>query len=204
MILGVDVSHWDPVIDWKRAKLESGVEWMYSKASEGIRNKDFSLKTHIPAASAAGVLTGGYHFFHAAFAGGLQAEHFLDCMAGVKTDLPPVLDWEESSADGILRDEQLLRAKGWLNTVGGETGRVPIIYGGESFLTELSLFPEFAQYPLWIAHYGIARDRIKVPKPWKEWRMWQYTDAESVHGVRENHHVDASLFNGTLEELKCL
>lgn len=124
--------------------------------------------------------------------------------AGLKFELPPVLDWESSSTDGETPDHQMLRAKGWLSTVASETGRTPIIYGGESHLKGLRLLPEFAKFPLWIAHYGVGQTGVHTPKPWAQWSMWQYTDAETVPGLQHGHHVDANWFNGSLDDLKKL
>lgn len=190
-ILGVDTSHYEPALDWKRAKAD-GVVWMYSKATEGLQHVDKSLKQHCDAAAAAGVQTGAYHFFHASMDGSAQAALFLRTTFGMKFQLPPCLDWEGSSADGQSSGKQQLEAMKWLDAVEKSTGKIPAIYGGESFLRELKLPPSFARYPLWLAHYGVPENRLRVPAPWKDYWAWQFTDALAVDGLAPGHHVDAN------------
>jgi len=200
-ILGIDVSHYEPAVDWVKAKA-GGVLWMYTKASEGSGHVDVMLHKHCDAAKAAGVYTGAYHFFHASVDGAEQAKLFLKTINGMKLDLPPCLDWESGSADGVAAATQKVRARAWLDEVEKATGRVPVIYGGEAFMRELRLDPEFARYPLWLAHYGVKEASVKCPAPWAKIAMWQYTDAESVPGLGNGHHVDANWFYGSDEDLK--
>lgn len=200
-VLGIDVSHYEPALSWEKAKA-SGVLWMLTKASEGTGHTDQMLHEHCQAASLAGVLTGSYHFFHASQDGAVQALRYLRAIEGMQFDLPPCLDWESSSADGQPSGIQQREALKWLDIVEKKIGRVPIIYGGESFLRDLKLPGLFARYPLWLAHYGVPENRLHVPAPWKQYWAWQYTDSESVAGLAPGHHVDANWFNGSIEQLK--
>ena len=197
--LGIDVSHYEPALDWSKAKL-GGVEWMYTKATEGAAHVDSSLHMHVGSAKGAGVLTGAYHFFHANIDGAVQAHLYLKTVAGMNLELPHCLDWESSSSDGQSSAKQQLEAKKWLDIVEAATGKVPMIYGGLSHLKDLKLGPEFARYPLWLAHYGVSS--TLVPAPWKEYTAWQFTDAGSVPGLASGHHVDTNWFNGSIEELR--
>lgn len=185
--LGIDVSHYEPAVDWVKAKA-GGVQMMYAKASEGLAHVDVTLKMHALAAQAAGVKAGAYHFFHAGMDGDAQAALYLKTVAGMKFELPHCLDWEGSSGDGRAD------AKKWLLAVEKATGQIPIIYGGEAHFRELALDPSFARYPLWMAHYATTEDKLRVPAPWSKLYGWQYTDAETVPGLAPGHHVDASWF----------
>ncbi len=200
-VLGVDVSHYEPAIDWHKAEA-GGVQWMYAKASEGVGHIDSMLKSHCSAASAAGIFTGAYHFFHASMDGDEQARLYLRTVQGMDLKLPHCLDWEEGSADGEPRLFQQAEAYKWLSAVEKATGKTPVIYGGESFLRGLQLPSLFARYPLWVAHYGVREIDVHTPTPWPKFTMWQYTDAETIPGLAHGHHVDASYFNGTLQDLK--
>jgi len=201
---GIDVSHYEPEVDWVKAKA-SGVVWMYTKATEGLGHVDAMLNNHVKGANLAGVYTGAYHFFHASQDGKQQASVFLNNISNLSLDLIHCLDWESSSADGLPALIQKARAKDWLNEVERVTGKVPMIYGGESFLNELNLGPEFLKYKVWIAHYGVPESRVKVPAPWVKYTAWQYTDAEGppiVQGLKPGHHVDASWLNGSIDLLR--
>ena len=199
--LGIDVSHYEPILDYVKAKA-GGVEWMYTKATEGTGHIDITLRKHVAAAKPAGLLTGAYHFMHASMDGELQAKIFLSTISGLVLDLPPCLDWESSSGDGLPALKQKVVALQWLDAVEKATGRIPMIYGGEAHLREMNLGDNFARYPLWLAHYGVKEDRLKIPAPWARYTAWQYTDAETVPGLAPGHHVDANWFNGSVEELR--
>lgn len=199
--LGIDVSHYEPELTWPQAKAD-GVEWMYTKATEGLTHVDAYLHKHADAAMKAGVYAGAYHFFHASQDGEKQAANFLASVSGMNLTLPHCLDWEQSSADGMSAGAQIQEALKWLNMVENVTKRPPVIYGGESFLRELKLPQVFSRYPLWLAHYGVPEQRLVIPTPWPRYTMWQYTDSESVSGLASGRHVDANWFNGSVDELK--
>lgn len=202
-ILGIDVSHFEPALDWNKAK-SGGVKFMYTKATEGVAHLDSMLKAHISSARSAGVLAGAYHFFHASMDAKAQASFYLKSIEGMIFDLPHCLDWESGSADGVASAVQKMKARTWLDIVEKATGKVPVIYGGESFLRELVLDSNFARYPLWLAHYGVSEDKIHIPKPWSKYTIWQWTDAGVVPGLAGGRHVDCNYFQGSLIELQSL
>jgi lysozyme len=53
------------------------------------------------------------------------------------------------------------------------------------------------EYPLWVAHYGVAEPNL--PAGWPEWAFWQHTDEGRVAGIDAN--VDLNWFNGTRDQL---
>ena len=140
-LLGIDVSHYEPEIDWNEAK-SFGVDFMFTKATEGLFFIDKLLKKHIEGAKQAGILTGVYHFFHAGNSGDGQADHFLKVVHGLDIDLPLVLDWEQASADNQPASIQKSRAQIFLDEIESASNKKPIIYGGSSFLKELESFTD--------------------------------------------------------------
>jgi len=52
----------------------------------------------------------------------------------------------------------------------------------------------FAQFPLWLAHYGVAVPT--VPPPWEKWTFWQYTDTgnASYYGVGNGDKIDMNYY----------
>lgn len=189
-VRGIDVSHYEPRLDWVKARA-SGVVKMYTKATEGTGHLDRLLRVHVADAQKAGVLCGAYHFFHHDMDGRVQAELFLEAIKGMSLELAPCLDWETVSGDG--RNEALR----WLNLVENVVGKVPVIYGGYFHFKELKLEHGFSKYPLWMAHYGISEKQLKVPAPWTSLCGWQYTDHEGppiVQGLSPGHSVDANWF----------
>ena len=198
-ILGIDVSHYEPVPDYKRLKAH-GVEFVYIKASEGTHLQDPLFEAHYMGAKDAGLLIGAYHFFHPAQNISIQFQNFTDVIKDKAFDLPLVVDWEtnddqdvEESAADVFRFMHYLELK---------FKRKPMLYAGESFLHDAQLPIEFAAYPLWLAHYG-PKTAVKTPKPWGAWDVWQFSETFYVSGLRSNA-VDANWTTLSLEELKRL
>ena len=189
-VLMIDVSHYEPVPDYAKLKA-NGVAAVYAKASEHA--PDSLFKEHVKAAQAAGLPVGGYHFLHcgSGVSGEAQAALYLSCVKGLKLELRHCLDWEGGSADGMSSAHQQSVADAWLGAVEA-IGTVPCIYGGESFLRELNLPAKYVKYPLWLAHYGCAESKLKIPFPWHSYSAWQFTDAMGITGLAGQHTVDAS------------
>lgn len=199
MIQGIDVSHFEPPIDWVKAK-SVGIEWCYAKASQGISFVDETCGAHTGAARAAGVLTAAYHFFMANLDGAVQAGLFLSAVKGMTFDLPFILDWEQGSVQGQSPQAQINEAMKILDQMETASGKIPWIYMGASLAENLKLPPIFARYPLIIARYD--RDMGPVPPPWSSITAWQYTDSASLLGVSEGHTVDSNWFLGSQADLQ--
>jgi hypothetical protein len=114
-------------------------------------------------------------------------------------DLPPVLDLEVT---GGLRPHALQRwTRTWLRAVHRATGRTPVIYTSPVFWrTALANTHKFSRYPLWIAHYGVARPQI--PGGWRTWTFWQGRRDGRVAGIGAG--VDRNAFNGSMARLRRL
>ena len=95
-VKGVDVSHWNgaPNFDSLRGH---GMEFVFSKASQGTWLQDETFLRNTQEARAAGLLPGAYHFFDYNKGGKEQARHFLATLqntAGLGGLLPLVVDVE--------------------------------------------------------------------------------------------------------------
>lgn len=197
-LLGIDVSHWESTCDWQKL-YKAGVRFMFAKATESTNFADAALKSHTDAARAAGVLVGAYHFMRSGD-GLKQADWFLKTIARMKLDLPCVLDWEVLDAKKS-KNQQTFEAMTWLHEVEKATGKPCIVYGGYYFLKDLDLDDAFAKYPLWLAHYGITEAQLKVPKPWKDWTIWQTSESGVLPGVPKGTEVDVNKFKGNMIDL---
>ena len=204
MITGIDVSHFEPAIDWKQAKTKSDVQWMYTKASQGSDFVDWSLTMHTSAARTAGVLTQAYHFFMANVDPQAQLKNFLGAVHGVKLDLGHMLDWEAGSVQGQSPNKQIACAQVILDGMEKATGKTPWLYMGLSLAQELSLPNSFNRYPLIVAAYGRTLGQVKAPIPWIRLAGWQWTDSGKIAGVAAGHSVDCNYFFGTIDDLKAL
>lgn len=110
-------------------------------------------------------------------------------------DILLALDIEENKGGKSITPKQ---AEDFVNRVYVVTGRLPLIYGNAYFLKDFAT-RILTECPLWISRWGAEP---VLPKGWKEWTLWQYTDGKVAHEVKGIGKCDRNKFNGTLEELK--
>lgn len=191
----VDLSHWNQSVDFKLAK-EDGILGVIHKATQGIRYIDPTYAERRKTAEEEGLMWGAYHF-GVGENGKDQTDHFLETV-GNDSKVLLALDVEENRDGKNITPKQ---AEDFVAKVREETGRLPLIYGSPYFLKDFAT-PILMKCPLWIARWGV---RPILPKGWKKWVIWQYTDGKSGKKPREVEGIgpcDRNKFNGTLEELK--
>jgi lysozyme len=189
-MLGIDVYDGDGKVDWAAVK-KSGKSFAIVRATEGASVKDTAFAQHWKAMKVNGIIRGAYHFFHPLTSDPvIQAREFLKTVGKLEPgDLPPVLDIEKT--DGADSKTIISKMKLWLaeveKAIAQQTGKKlkPIIYTYPNFWIDTLGNPsEFADYPLWIAHYGV--EVPLMPSTWgeKNWMIHQYKDdADDVPGV---------------------
>lgn len=198
---GIDVSHWQGAIDWRKVRA-SGKVFAFMKASQGTSGIDSRFIQNAKDAKSAGMFIGAYHFFTATS----QDEAIAEARFFVNTiqkaggpalfDLPPVLDYE-NNPKGISTTQMNVVAKAFMQEVFRLTNRKPIFYTGNAFASHFNA--SFAEYDLWIARYSETRVPDNRPA-WSKWTFWQYTDSGRVSGITGN--VDLNEFAGTVSQLK--
>lgn len=243
-IHGADISRWqhpnDKPIDFVK-KYEAGMRFVFIKASDTRETGDrlavkYAAMDH-HAAQAAGLYTGFYHYAvlpdvstpdaikEDALAQAQKVVWRLASMGGYSDrDLPYALDLENKcirySSTGACqkyatRSAVTLWATTFLASLKEKTGRTPILYSYPSFLEgSMERTPELAQYPLWLAQYGIdPANPINQPgqklggcyvHSWtgancdSQWTVWQYSSCGIApkYGVPGNR-LDLNVFRGT-------
>ena len=243
-IHGADISRWqhpnDKPIDFVK-KYEAGMRFVFIKASDTRETGDrlavkYAAMDHY-AAQAAGLYTGFYHYAvlpdvstpdaikEDALAQAQKVVWRLASMGGYSDrDLPYALDLENKcirySSTGACqkyatRSAVTLWATTFLASLKEKTGRTPILYSYPSFLEgSMERTPELAQYPLWLAQYGIdPANPINQPgqklggcyvHSWtgancdSQWTVWQYSSCGIApkYGVPGNR-LDLNVFRGT-------
>lgn len=165
---------------------------------------------NVKGAKTAGLLIGAYHYLDnsvtTAEAAKAAAKMFHNAIqsAGVKFDLPPVLDYESKSS-GLSVSGATVVAKAFLEEIKRLTGVTPILYTYPAFIGN---FSGLSQYPLWIARYS-TQTPVDA-SGWKRWEFWQYSDGHAggylpsgsrkVNGI--NGQVDLNEFDGTEADLR--
>lgn len=198
-IHGIDISHHQGEIDWKRLRSATvdgqSVSFIFIKATEGQDFLDENFNDNFYQSREYGFLRGAYHYFKPNVSATAQAKYFLKQVHLEEGDLPPVLDIEETGqlSPGQLRTAALT----WLRAVEHHYGVPPILYTNYKFRRDYLNTPEFEHYPYWIAHYYVRSLTYRG-----SWRFWQHTDCGRLDGIREK--VDLNIYRGSMYELRRL
>nr|WP_133884396.1 lysozyme [Glycomyces sp. NRRL B-16210] len=210
-LAGIDVSHYQGSINWTSVR-NAGIQFAYIKATEGTSYKDPQFNTNYPAAHAAGVIRGAYHFARPnASSGAVQANYFASNGGAWSADnltLPGALDIEAPPSGAACYGLSTTQMRNWIqdfhNTYKSRTGRDPVIYTTASWWNSCtgSWTGMATQSPLWVAHWGVSSPNL--PAGWSSttWTCWQYTDSGSVPGI--SGAVDRNYFNGARDRLLAL
>lgn len=196
---GIDVSHWQGVIDWKQVK-KAGYSFVFMKATEGTKLVDDRFRVNAQGARSAGLLTGAYHLTRAKKPDDVKVEleHFVQVVESAggldAYKLPFVLDIE--TKEGGTRANISAIVHEWIRQFKLWTGRTLMIYTFPSFI-DTSLDSTFGSVPLWYAYYNSGTPSNKGG--WTSWEFIQYTNKGRVPGI--NGSVDLDEYKGSEAEL---
>jgi GH25 family lysozyme M1 (1,4-beta-N-acetylmuramidase) len=193
-IKGIDVSRHNRDIQWKKVK-QSGITFVYAKATEGKTYQDSYYLHHVKEAAAAGLLVGAYHFARPENnTASEEAGNFLRMLNQYETHLYPVLDLESPTKKGIVSSKYLVDwAKEFGDYIHEHTGHHPILYTGIWFMERYDHFyHKLTDFPLWVSYY---RQGKNVPDAggWDKWTIWQYTDTGEIPGIGGNCDCDVAV-----------
>ncbi|MGN9866367.1 GH25 family lysozyme [Bacillus swezeyi] len=188
-IKGIDVSHWQGDINWKKVAGD-GIEFAFIKATEGTTLKDKKFEKNVSGANAAGIKTGAYHFarFGSKSEALAEAKFFLSAVKKVSLSYPLVLDLEVNKRNvskSVLTDAAVT----FLHEI--EKAGYFAMYSGKSFLENCLDESKLKPFALWVARYSskLGRDAD----------IWQYSDCGKVAGIAGN--VDMNMCYR--EDLRC-
>lgn len=191
---GIDVSSLQGVIDWPAVRA-AGFEFAIIRVNHGFAI-DRTWERNVINARDAGLIVGSYHVMLASdFM--KQPRFFADTLGTDTVELPPAIDIELPQLSAI----QPMRMLDYLRAVEEEFGRKPIVYTYPNWwaTSKCNGVKDFENYNLWIAHYKSLKEswapeviqeelnwKPKVPKPWAEWDIWQYSGNKGykVPGVK--------------------
>jgi lysozyme len=214
----IDISRFVTVSDFRQVR-QSNILGVIHKATEGGDYADTACGARRPAAEAAGLLWGTYHYGTGQASGAQQAAFFLRVsQPGPKTLLALDLEANDNNPSNSMRLDQ---AEEFVRTVADATGKLPVVYvhpiwangdplpvSGLTFGARITPDSILARCGLWVADY---HDSPEVPFGWatKGWRLWQYAGDESASHPAYNQttivqgvsHCDRNLFNGDANTL---
>jgi lysozyme len=185
-VRGIDVSHHQRAIDWKRVAAD-GVAFAMIKATEGGDHIDDLFATNLAKAREAGLAVGAYHFFTFCRPGADQARNFIATVPRDPRLLPPVVDVEFHGNCPRRPTSEELRAEltAFLGPVEAYFGKPAVIY----------LTDEGANY-----YRSVIPDRLRWVRSLAlhpghdDWVYWQYDDKGRVSGIEGD--VDLNVLQG--------
>lgn len=187
-VRGIDISKHNGDVDFGKVK-ESGIDFVFVKASEGISLQDSLFSKNIMGARKHLLKTGAYHFFRFDCEGVDQAMNFLKALGNHDLDLGLVIDVEQYGNPRVPLEDVKRRLGSmveYLNLLGH---RVMIYTNVDGYYDLVS--ETLPGCPLWIC--GFQKNPINT-----EWLFWQYDHHGKVKGVKGD--VDMNTFFGSREE----
>lgn len=168
---GIDVSHYQDSINWKKVAKNTKIEFVYVKATEGATVVDRMYKYNMKKASEAGLLVGSYHVYSGRSTAFQQFDNFKKTVGKINQDIVPVLDIEATHINKLY----MKRVDKLLELMEKEYGVKPIIYTSERlYMTHFNI-PKYKQYHYFIANYN------REPK--MAYTIWQYTQRGKQSGI---------------------
>jgi len=191
-IFGLDVSHYQGRINWKRvSNSKHPIKFVFIRSTMGINGKDKQFLHNWRKAKDFGYIRGAYHYYRPNENPESQFLNYKKTVRLSKGDFIPILDVEQMGRKGRKRLRQDISI--WLKMAEKEYGVKPMVYTGLHFY-KCYLKGHLNDYPLWVASYN-RKFRIRR----LNWTFHQFTDRVRVEGIKVL--TDGNDFNGSMEQL---
>lgn len=206
-VLGIDISKWQGVFDWAKAK-EAGAKFAYIRAGSinketGICYKDYQYDRNAEIGPDF-MPCGPYFFSRPKFSGGMQADYFNELIYGKDFKLPP---WADCEVAGATYPIVRLNTQSFVQNIDPK----PDIY------TRVSYWDSVIGTQPWANMYKCALARYKsgLTHPWsdgyfvsKQWplsavRWWQFSADGNGRGAEfgaESASIDLDYYMGSYEQ----
>lgn len=228
MLHGIDISMYEPRVDWPRVVASGKANFVFIRAGQGIV-PDPLFKTHWAGAKSANVPRGAYWVYDPRYKTvepQRQAEKFIETLDSDYGELPLVADIEAYTSgphhgwknwEAFLKYTkrllpEYLKARWDFEPIMIYTGFYYWRDEGGPGWWQPDAQAYFAKHLLWLAFYG-NRDgnllntpdkNILIPlHKWKKWTFWQYADSFTMDGITNENgqltSVDMNIFAGNRE-----
>lgn len=231
-ILGIDVSRWNPNLDYK-VLADNGVKFAIVKITSGDYAKTLLRDVHIKGFRNVGIKVGAYHWCDPIAKDQTQIDYFCSELDYWKIKVAALdveqywADWTEFNyrlpitkfLDPTRISQNAYNMHNAMNNRGFNT----IVYSRESFIEEYAspmkfwISPLYSWWAYWVYDPAFGRVTItwdylkqaflpKIPAPISaigaKWRIWQYTGDKFILPGTGGNPIDINLYNGTLDELE--
>lgn len=190
-VKGIDVSAHNGEIDFDQVA-DSGVDFVWIKASEGETVRDSRFRENFDKANKAGLRVGAYHYFRFDCDGVMQAMNLCQALDDRFPDMGVAIDVEEeSNAVGIDNESILDNIFTMIDYLQLRGYSIVLYSNKEGFLDYFH--DRFAQYPIWLCSFTDFSPADDI-----DWTFWQYSHTGKVPGIDGN--VDLDVYDGSRED----
>lgn len=182
---GIDVSHYQGVIDWRALSRNKNISYVYIKATEGESLLDDTYRYNIEEARKAGLKVGSYHYYRPNADHEMQLRNLTSQVHADEQDLAVIIDVENRGRKPHKRFIEDLHK--FLKRVEEHYRCKPVIYTFQNFYNKY-LAGEFSDYKLMIAKY---HEEEPVLNDGHNFTIWQYTSKGNIDGI--DGYVDRSM-----------
>lgn len=195
---GMDVSHHQGKIDWKKVAKKSDIRFVYIKATQGTTIKDDRYTYNNREARKHGILCGAYHYFSSSSSVEDQFRAFTRIVKKKNQDLIPVIDVEREGMRHWSKKEIRRNLDKMIRLMKKHYGKAPVIYSQYVFYNDY-LAPYYNRYILFLAKYSKGRPVIKGKG---KVNIWQFTERGQILGVKGRVDLNRLVGSSSLEMLK--
>lgn len=176
---GIDVSHWQGVVDWPQVAKHCKFVILKAGGSDAGFYKDSRFEYNYMKAREAGLAVGAYYFVGkrctSAEAGRMDADRFANLLKGKQFDMPVYLDFEApSTRDKKGNTDAAVAFCNRMEDLGYFVG----IYASDiAGFADRLILSRCEPYTLWVARYG------STPKYVKRYGIHQSSEKGRMKGI---------------------
>lgn len=203
MVNGIDVSKWQGVMDWEKAKA-AGIQFAFIRATFG-RERDVQFARNWAETKRLGIPRGAYGWVIHRANQVANADLFIDMLGDDHGELPPVVDFEWHGPLINRQKPNFSELRTYINRVEELDGRIPIIYSSTGYWRALpngDAQTWVARYPYWHAQYTRAITPV-IPRVFPDWTFWQWSADGNGRGREfgaQSRDICLDRFNGDMAD----
>jgi lysozyme len=194
---GIDVSHYQGVIDWYRVGEDADVKFVYIKATEGSDHADSLYERNLQGAIGAEIPVGSYHYLTSSSPVAAQFKFFASVADRSLQRLRPMVDIEADGVKGWSSQQIADSLAAFADMVKRHYHVWPVIYSYSAFYNA-HLAPRFNNFHLFLARYD-AKEPV-VHGAGKH-SIWQHTDMGAIDGIPKPVDLDVFAKGTTLADI---
>lgn len=194
---GIDVSHHQGKIDWKKVAKDKKIKFVYIKATQGRTLIDKRYYENLREARRQGLKCGSYHYFSSETSVRAQVRLFTTIVQKKQQDLIPMVDVEREGMYLWSRRQVQDSLALFCKLVKKHYGKAPLIYSHYHYYNT-HLAPQFNRYFLFLGKYSWPQPRINGLG---KHNIWQYSERGKINGIRGYVDLDRFMSDTSLKDI---